>query len=89
MSGFTLSLAFNCSLVISPVKGQSVAGSGDHFVIKVKGQSESGVRGQSVARIGVLARLWQGLEIVWVEVGSGQSTAGLNRQRVVASVASQ
>ena len=64
-----------------------MAGSGDHFVIKVKGQSESGVRGQSVARIGVLASPWQGLEIVWVEVASGQSTAWFNRQSVVASVA--
>lgn len=80
MSGFTPSLAVNCSLVISPVKGQSVAASGDHFVTEIKGQSESGVRGQSVARIGVLASPWQGLEIVWVEVASGQSTAWLNRQ---------
>lgn len=52
---------------------------------EIRGQSESRVRGQSVARIGVQPD-WQGLEIVWVEVGSLQSVAGLNRQGVRVSL---
>lgn len=36
MSCFTPSLAFNCSLIIFPVKGQSVAGSGGRFVTKIR-----------------------------------------------------
>uniref|UniRef100_A0A4X1VU80 Uncharacterized protein n=1 Tax=Sus scrofa TaxID=9823 RepID=A0A4X1VU80_PIG len=62
MSCFTQRVAFNCSLIISPVKGQSVARSREGFVTEIRGQSESRVRDQNVARVGVQpnrGRIWR------------------------------
>lgn len=65
-----LSLAFNCSRIIFPVKGQSVAGSGGRFVTQIRSKCENRVRGQSVARVGVHPDCGSVWGEVWVDAGS-------------------
>ena len=54
LSCFTHNLALDCSLVISPAKGQSVTRSRGLLVTQIRGESESRVTSQSVARAGIL-----------------------------------